>query len=178
MTRSTTLSMIALITLLLITFAMPVGASEDATLLENESMIERLVNDFITSGDTSAAETILNQTFVAHDPLNGDMDRDTFIEFYAAVEAAMPEYVLMSGGQMVALQILNVENPPTMLDTNHFTFGPNGMLDTLWSFFYIADGQIVEAWLIYDELSLWQFVGEPGSPGGEPNNRGGIQSFQ
>ncbi len=177
MNRSTTI-ISTLIALTLMVSAAPVAAVEDANFVANESLVEQLFTDFIDNGDANAAVSLLSDTFIAHDPLNGDMDRDIFIAFYTQVMTAMPEYALRSGGNMVALQILGIDEPPTMLNTELFEFGEDGMLDTLWNFFWIEDGQIIEAWLIYDELSLWQFVGEPGSPSSDDSKRSGFSQFQ
>lgn len=155
--------------ILLAIMALPVSATD--TCVENEAVVNRLLHDFIEHGDTTAATALLTADFTAHDPLNGEMDRDTFISFYADLDIIVPEYALMSGRDMVALQILNIQDPPVMFDTNRFDFGPYGVASTLWTFFRVENGQISAAWLIYDELSLLQFVGEPSRPS-DGNSRG------
>lgn len=151
------------------------GAHENAQLLENEAVVETLVQGFFTQQDVTVADTVLSETFIAHDPVNGEMDREAFIEFYSSVEVTMPEYSLMSGRDLVALQILDVVDPPVMLDLDRFDIGSNGIMDTLWNFFRLADGQIAEAWLIYDELSLLHFIGTPTRSPAEPGGQGSFQ---
>lgn len=163
----------AIITVMLIVIATNTASAQQFSADEaNMQTVSRLMTDYFVAGDSATIESLLSADFVAHDPLNGEMNREAFISFYNGRQSEMREYELLAGQGMVAQMYADAQEAPVLLMPEHFDFGPNGMYDSMVNFFYVENDQIVEAWVIYDRISLRDFTGVsasmPAELGGSP----------
>jgi len=152
---------IAILFIIMSVLAAPVSA-ESEVLAANELTVTQLIDGLYVQGDTDATETLLSEDFIAHDPINGEMDREDFITFYTAIEIeadTLTAYQLTAGQNLVAQVYADADDAPLMMDFDRYEFGKNGALDTMVNFYRIESGQIAEAWLIYDHISLNNFTG-------------------
>lgn len=153
-----TTTTITILFIMMVALTAPASANGEI-LAANELAVVQLIDGLYLQGDAETSEGLLSEDFIAHDPINGEMDRETFLAFYSDVDVeASNDYELTTGEMLVAQVYADADDAPLMLDHDRYEFGTNGALDTMVNFYRIESGQIAEAWLIYDRVSFNDFI--------------------
>lgn len=125
----------------------------------------------LAAGDTPAIDSLVDRSFVDHNPVWGTTDLPSVLASYALLRAAMPdlqfevepELVLSEGDQVAAHSIV------TGTHTGVDLFGtPASGKSATWTHtdvVRIANGLIVERWAASDTMHLFQELGVLPSPG-------------
>lgn len=137
--------------------------------VNNETVINTFVEEFFNNHNLDVVYELLTPDFIAHDPVHGDMNRDEFVEFFENLfetqpNLSMSDYSLMSGQALVAQELPNEESLMTPLGNLEYGVeNEYSAYEAIYNFFSLTDGQVNEAWWIYNNLQLIRFTGVPAS---------------
>lgn len=145
--------------------AVPLSAQEDQEG-RNRAAFLRIIEEAFNQGEMSVLSEVFAPDFLNHSP-NGDANREASIGTIAAFRAAMPDLtmtpvVVLAEGDLVAGHFLFEGTFVNPFQTPNGAIPPTGApvrysIQTIHRF--NEDGQSVEEWIMWDNMSLFMQLG-------------------
>jgi steroid delta-isomerase-like uncharacterized protein len=150
--------------------------AQDDPLAMNKALVERHILEVFNQGDYETVAEIYAEDAVIHDPLSPEpLDRDGLIAMLEGIRATFPDVAYADYTMLAQDDRVVVQYALTGTFTNEFNgVPPTGEPVTVFGadLWQIADGKIVEAYFVYDTLSMMQQMGAVPTDGevivGEP----------
>jgi len=156
----------AVLALILFVSLLPGGVSVNAqedSMAANKALVERHINEIFNGAQFDHAPEIYSDDFLVYSPLSPDpLDRDGFMATLEGFHAVFPDlgyaaYTMLAQDDLVAVQYTL-----SGTFTNEFNgIPPNGELVKIFGIdvWRIADGKIVECYIMYDTMGMLQQMG-------------------
>lgn len=141
---------------------------------ENQTVVRRLTEEAWNQGNIGLLDQILADSFTYHDPASpGVVSRDDYKQYFTALRTTFPDFHItiedeVADGDKVAARWTVRGTHRGDLVMPQGTLPPTGkpIQVTGMSFFHVAGGKVVEAWLNGDNLGFLHQLGA--MPAAEP----------